>query len=308
MNTYIRNYYSILALAAMVTLAGCKEDDEPVIAHGDVAPVTQALLDNSELVSTVFWDTTFVVAPGVEETDIHYLSMKGLPMHMFILKVDLNQDGVQLSPMTPYGATSFGMQSIPDMMEWVDEPGKKIVAGFNADFFDMASGTPRGVVHLDGEVIKGTPMVGRSVVGINNDGEPVIVHSDDYDAAKGNLFEALGASNILVKDHAQTPIPSDDVLVNPEPRTAVGFTDNNVVYFVVVDGREFQYSNGMSLSEVSEVFMALGVKDATNLDGGGSSTFVTLHSVADVWHVRNKPSDGSPRPVGNGWAILVNEN
>ena len=307
MNSYKKHFYSTLAVAALLFAAGCGED-EPGIVKRDYAPVTQALMDNSELVSTVFWDTTFVVAPGVEETDIHYLSMKGLGMHMFVLKVDLNTDGVQLSPMTPYASTSFGMQSIPEMMKWVDVPGKKVVAGFNADFFDMASGLPRGVVHLDGSIIKDTPMVGRSVFGLNDTGKPMIVHSNDYPAAKSTLFEALGASNILVKDHLQTPIPAESSLVDPEPRTAVGFTDDNVVYFVVIDGRKFEYSNGMSLAEVSEVFMALGAKDATNLDGGGSSTFVTLHSVADVWHVRNRPSDGSPRPVGNGWAILVNKN
>lgn len=308
MNGYIKKHYSILALAVLLCVAGCEDDEQPVVVQRDYAPVTQALVDNSELVSTVFWDTTFVVAPGVEETDIHYLSMKGLAMHMFVLKVDLKQDGVELSPMTPYGASSFGMQSIPEMMEWVDEPGKKVVAGFNADFFDMTSGLPRGVVHLNGEIIKDTPMVGRSVVGIDNSGKPVIVHSDDYAAVQSELYEALGASNILLKDYVQTPIPAQAALTDPEPRTAVGFTENDEVYFVVVDGRKFEYSNGMSLSEVAEVFMALGAKDATNLDGGGSSSFVTLHSVADVWHVRNRPSDGSPRPVGNGWAILVNEN
>lgn len=308
MNRYIKYYYSILTIASLIVLAGCKEDDEPGVADRDYAPVTRALMENSELVSTVFWDTTFTVAPGVEETDIHYLSMKGLPMHMFVLKADLNQEGVELSPMTPYGSTSFGMQSIPEMMEWIDVPGKKVVAGFNADFFNMASGEPRGVVHLDGDIIKDTPFVGRSVVGIDINGDPVIVHADDYPAEKDDLVDALGASNILVMDHAPTPVPGDAVLIEPEPRTAVGFTDNNEVYFVVVDGRKFEYSNGMSLPELSEVFMALGVRMATNLDGGGSSTFVTQHSVADVWHVRNLPSDGSPRPVGNGWAILVNAN
>jgi len=308
MNTYIKRYYSILALAALVCVAGCKEDEEPGIAKRDYAPVTRALMENSELVSTVFWDTTFVVAPGVEETDIHYLSMKGLPMHMFIMKADLKQEGVQLSPMTPYGATSFGMQSIPEMMEWVDEPGKKVVAGFNADFFDMASGTPRGVVHLDGNIIKDVPFAGRSVFGLDANGELVLVHADDYASVKGDLVDALGASNILVKDHVPAAIPAQTVLTDPEPRTGVGFTEDDVVYFVVVDGREYAYSNGMSLSEVAEVFMALGVKNATNLDGGGSSSFVIRHSIGDVFHVRNKPSDGSPRPVGNGWAILVNEN
>jgi len=308
MNRYIKRYYAILALAVVVMAAGCKEDDDPSVARRDLAPVTQALVNNSELVSTVFWDTTFVVAPGVEETDIHYLSMKGLAMHLFILKADLNHEGVELSAMTPYGGTSFGTQPIPEMMKWVDEPGKKVVAGFNADFFDLNSGVPRGVVHLNGEIIKDIPMPGRCVMGIDADGIPMIVHSDDYPSMKEQFVDALGASNILLKDGAPAPIPSDAVFINPEPRTAVGFTANNEIYFLVVDGRKFEYSNGMSLAELTEVFTALGVENAANLDGGGSSTFVTRHSVADVFHVRNRPSDGSPRPVGNGWAILVNEN
>lgn len=308
MNRYIKHYHQILALALLLFVAAGCEKDEPNIATRDHAPVTQVLLNNTDLVSKVFWDTTFTVAPGVEETDIHYLSMKGLPMHMFCLKVDLKQDGVELFPMTPYGSTSFGMQTVPEMMKWVDQPGKKVVAGFNADFFDMNNGTPRGIVHIEGAIIKDTPLVGRSVFGTDNTGKPVIAHADDYPAVQDNLFNALGASNLLVKDHVQTPIPPDAILMDPNPRTGVGITDDDVVYFIVIDGREFTHSNGMSLAEVSEIFMALNVKDATNLDGGGSSTFVTLHSLADVYHVRNKPSDGSPRPVGNGWAILVNEN
>lgn len=307
MNSYIKNYRTILALVACLITGAC-DDDDPSIATREYAPVTRMLMENTELVSHVFWDTTFVVAPGVEETDIHYLSMKGLPMHLFILKADLNHAGVELSPMTPYATTSFGTQSIPEMMKWIEKPGKKVVAGFNADFFDLNSGVPRGVVHIDGEIVKDIPMVGRSVVGLDGEGNPIIVHSDDYSSVKDQLVDALGASNILVKDYAPAPIPGDAVLVDPEPRTAVGFTEDREVYFIVVDGRKFEYSNGMSLAEVAEVFMALGAKDATNLDGGGSSTFVTRHSVADILHVRNRPSDGSPRPVGNGWAILVNAN
>lgn len=307
MNNYIKRYYSMLALAALLVLACCKDDDEPVITR-ELAPVTRALVDNSGLVSTVFWDTTFVVAPGVEETDIHYVSMSGLPMHLFVLKADLKQEGVQLSPMTPYASTTFGLQSVPEMMKWVEEPGKKVVAGFNADFFNTTSGVPRGVVHLDGTILKDVPFAGRSVFGLDADGKLMLVHADDYPAVKDDFYDALGASNILVKDYIQAPIPPDAVLQDPEPRTGVGFTENDEVYFVVVDGRDFQYSNGMSLPEMAKIFIALGVKDATNLDGGGSSTFVTLHSVANVWHVRNRPSDGSPRPVGNGWAVLVNEN
>ncbi|AWW33002.1 phosphodiester glycosidase family protein [Echinicola strongylocentroti] len=306
MKKYINYYYTFLLATSMVLMAAsCKNDDtQPAVLDQELSPITQRLADSTELVSEVFWDTTFTVAPGVEETDIHYLSMKGLTMRMFVVKIDLKEEGVELFPLTPFASSGFGMQPIPEMMEWVDVPGKKVVGGVNADFFNMDTGEPRGVVHLHGEAIKTTPMVGRSFFGVDENGRLVIEHSDDYPEFQDGLYDALGAGDLLIKDYNLVPIPSEDI----HPRTAVGITDAEEVYFMVVDGRLFDYSNGLSLSEVAEVFQALGVRDATNLDGGGSSTFVTLHSLEDVFHVRNRPSDGTPRPVANGWAILVNEN
>jgi len=53
---------------------------------------------------------------------------------------------------------------------------------------------------------------------------------------------------------------------------------------------------------LSEVFFALGVKDAINMDGGGSSTLVVKEG--SEWKVKNKPSDGTQRPVANAWTIV----
>lgn len=305
MNTRIKHYISLfLSLFLMLSTASCQNDDDTsAIVAREYAPATQTLMGETELVSRVFSDTTFVVAPGVEETDIHYLSMKGLTMRIFILKADLKQEGVSLAPLTPYGSKGYAMQTIPDMLKWLDEPQQKAVAAVNADFFNMTTGEPRGIVHIDGEAVRTTPLPGRSFFGTTKNGEVIIAHTDDYPEMKDLLQNALGGGDLLIKDHIRTAITNEDV----HPRTAVGITDDNILYFIAVDGRQFDYSNGMTLSEVAEVFEALGAKDAANLDGGGSTTFVTLHSLADVYHIRNRPSDGEPRPVGNGWAITVNQ-
>ncbi|MBR0163427.1 MAG: phosphodiester glycosidase family protein [Lachnospiraceae bacterium] len=57
------------------------------------------------------------------------------------------------------------------------------------------------------------------------------------------------------------------------PRTAIGFVSDLHYVFVVSDGRTSE-STGLSLSELAKVMRSVGVTDAYNLDGGGSSTLV----------------------------------
>ncbi|MEA2078114.1 MAG: phosphodiester glycosidase family protein [Candidatus Marinimicrobia bacterium] len=77
------------------------------------------------------------------------------------------------------------------------------------------------------------------------------------------------------------------------PRTAVGFNaDSTVAYFVVVDGR-LEHSIGMTLHELSAFMRSIGAAHATNLDGGGSSTFTVRSDVMNI------PSDGWERIVAN---------
>lgn len=84
------------------------------------------------------------------------------------------------------------------------------------------------------------------------------------------------------------------------PRTAAGFSaDSSTFYLVVVDGRQWDLSMGMTLTELADFLIGFGVYNAVNLDGGGSSTMV-------VWDdVVNSPSDGGERAVANS-LLFVN--
>jgi len=84
-----------------------------------------------------------------------------------------------------------------------------------------------------------------------------------------------------------------DVAQGAAPRSAVGILPNGDVMFAAVDGRQAGYSVGMTLGELALFLTQLGCKDAMNLDGGGSTTFVVDGRLA------NHPSDGSQRSVSN---------
>ena len=79
------------------------------------------------------------------------------------------------------------------------------------------------------------------------------------------------------------------------PRTAVGFdAGTGLLWLVVVDGRQAPRSAGMSLPELADLFLTLGVDEALNLDGGGSSAMSLRGRLV------SRPSDATgERPVGN---------
>lgn len=84
------------------------------------------------------------------------------------------------------------------------------------------------------------------------------------------------------------------------PRTAVGFSqDSTKMFLFTVDGRQPGYSVGMSLKEVAEFLINLGVYQAINLDGGGSTTMVVHNKIV------NRPSDtNGERAVSNALLLI----
>ena len=56
------------------------------------------------------------------------------------------------------------------------------------------------------------------------------------------------------------------------PRTAIGKDDSGNIYLVVIDGRFKGKADGASIFETAYICHLLGMTDAINLDGGGSTT------------------------------------
>ena len=97
----------------------------------------------------------------------------------------------------------------------------------------------------------------------------------------------VGGSHVLLRDGepGAASLPG-----GRHPRTAIGIDGEGFVYLVVVDGRS-SISIGMSLAELQTYLDRLGLVNAINLDGGGSSTMVVQGSVM------NTPSGGRERAV-----------
>jgi hypothetical protein len=75
------------------------------------------------------------------------------------------------------------------------------------------------------------------------------------------------------------------------PRTVVGNYKNDQLLFIVTDGFDERGGSGATLAELQDKLIQLGVRDAYNLDGGGSSSMIYDGQVI------NRPSDGRLRPL-----------
>ncbi len=135
-------------------------------------------------------------------------------------------------------------------------------------------------------------------VGINRRGDLVgNVPKSQKDVDKLNAYQGVSFIPILIKNGRKVPLPSAWKKAR-HPRTIIGQYANDDLILIVVDGRQGEYSKGITLERLQDKLLKLGVKDAYNLDGGGSTAMYFKNKLL------NKPSDGKERPVANNFVIL----
>lgn len=131
-------------------------------------------------------------------------------------------------------------------------------------------------------------------------GDPVkldIVTEPDFE----DLKLAVGGGAVLVKDGK--PVSLTHNIKGLHPRSAIG-TDasGKKLFMITVDGRQLR-SKGMTLEEMAQLLIELGIHDAINLDGGGSTALVSKSLGDDRLQVVNRASDGWLRNITNGIGI-----
>ena len=92
---------------------------------------------------------------------------------------------------------------------------------------------------------------------------------------ENGALQVFSFGPVLLEDGSISVTENEEVgmAMASNPRTAIGYLGKNHYVFVVSDGRTSE-SAGLSLYELASFMKSLGVVDAYNLDGGGSSTMV----------------------------------
>ena len=146
------------------------------------------------------------------------------------------------------------------------------ILAINGDFYGSQE---KGYVIRNGVVYRSSAK-GAEVLCIFADGTMKVVNDRDYTAdelAEAGVWQAFSFGPGLVENGEICVDENDEVgrAKASNPRTAIGLIDSNHFVFVVSDGRTDE-SEGLSLYELAQFMQKLGVTEAYNLDGGGSST------------------------------------
>ncbi len=113
----------------------------------------------------------------------------------------------------------------------------------------------------------------------------------------------IGGAGLLIREGRPVEVWQDEDIrtgfdTERHPRTMIGVDRSGTIWLVTVDGRNPSFSLGMTFRELQRLASRLELRDALNLDGGGSTTMVVRGQVV------NHPSDAAgPRKVSD--SILV---
>lgn len=77
-----------------------------------------------------------------------------------------------VTPIIAYGNSLYGKSTIKYVADFLEKSGKKVIAGINADFFDMTTGIPVGIVINEGVFVCSN--LGSPAIGFKADGTAII--------------------------------------------------------------------------------------------------------------------------------------
>lgn len=179
------------------------------------------------------------------------------------------------------------------------------IAGVNAGgFADDSKGKryPLDTTVMNGKYLNGffPTKNDTTFIGLNKDRQ-LIGGKFSSQADLDKLNPLMGSTFVptLLKNGAKTTIPYQwQSSPARAARTVMADYKNDQLLFIVTDGYDESGNSGATLAELQDKMLQLGIVDAYNLDGGGSTTLVMGGSVI------NRPSDGKLRPLATNFLFF----
>lgn len=163
------------------------------------------------------------------------------------------------------------------------------VLAINASGFYTDTNKPMGSIVRDGQLLQTDPHFTWEVLSTTWYGDLDFFQvNNQEDAYAADINDSFAFGPILVRNGTATEIKD----TSRHPRTAIGQLDDKRYVIVVAEGR-LENAEGLTLTELQNIFLNLGCKTAYNLDGGGSSTLYFKGKIL------NTPSDGKERAIAD---------
>lgn len=271
----------INAIAETTSTSGIKESVEAVIQsklgnNTDTSAQTDSSTTASENADTTVETAASVVEGGTvigqysdSKTSITLKQYREYDSNIYVADVTVS-DASDLK--TALANNTYG-RNITDTTSDMAANNNAVLA-INGDYYGARQS---GYVIRNGKLYRDTSG-NRDALVIQKNGEFKFVSESETSASEllqDGVLQVFSFGPVLLNNGEISVGENDEVgmAMASNPRTAIGYLGNNHYVFVVSDGRTSE-SAGLSLYELASFMKELGVKDAYNLDGGGSSTMV----------------------------------
>ena len=270
----------INAIAETTSTSGIKESVEAAIQsklgnNTDTTVETDSITTASENTDTAVETATSIEGGTVigqysdSKTSITLKQYREYDSNIYVADVTVS-DASDLK--TALANNTYG-RNITDTTSDMAANNNAILA-INGDYYGARQS---GYVIRNGKLYRDTSG-NRDALVIQKNGEFKFVSESETSASEllqDGALQVFSFGPVLLNNGEISVGENDEVgmAMASNPRTAIGYLGNNHYVFVVSDGRTSE-SAGLSLYELASFMKELGVKDAYNLDGGGSSTMV----------------------------------
>jgi hypothetical protein len=214
----------------------------------------------------------------------------------------------------PAARTRLSVVRLPDatrLDHWCAANGhpEAMVAGF----FLRDPYRPLGEVRIGGELIAHEPVAepwaqARACLYVDADTVRMGPRAELAAEPRGDLVQA---GPLLVHEGRSVINESDpegfsagagqfdsDITIGRYPRCALGVSDDELLA-VCCDGRRSGVDAGLELSELAQLMVSFGAREAINLDGGGSATLVHRG------HLLNRPYSSYDQPAPESRPVVT---
>jgi len=194
-------------------------------------------------------------------------------------------------------------------------PGAEVVLDSSGRVTEIRSARG-GTIPAGGRTIQATGAKVDALLAVAHPGRKLVIRATLIDqrgrpVPTSPLGSIVNGGPELVRDGRLHATPAADGMVRPDdpsfyygwvhkrnPRTFAGVDAKGRTVLITADGRSTS-SLGLGIAETAAVARAIGLRNAINLDGGGSTTMVADSAVINV------PSDATgERPVGDALVVL----
>ena len=260
---------------------------------------------------TIFSTSESVLAPGITQSINYATTADNKQIVYYVATVDVTRDDVTImanyKDNNPGGG--WGMQRVEEQANALLNNYKdkyenfNVIVATNADGYNMSTGQPGGLLVMGG--VEWHPVDGDGFFAILKDGSAMIGTKADYATYKDQIQEAVGGFGATLIKNGEIAInKNSNYYTSRASRTAVGITAEGKVVMMVLDGRQEPFSAGGSMEEIAQIMLEAGCVEAVNLDGGGSTTYLSKPEGSDKLQLVNRPSDGYARSVATSLVAI----